>query len=70
MNCPNCGAPIISAVCEYCGTRHWEFESKIREMEREIKLIKTSAKQIERQMTLERLYEEVIDAMRKYSKGE
>lgn len=21
-NCPNCGAPISSPVCEYCGTRH------------------------------------------------
>lgn len=20
MNCPNCGAPIRGAVCEYCGT--------------------------------------------------
>ncbi len=20
-NCPNCGAPIISSECEYCGTR-------------------------------------------------
>ena len=20
-NCPNCGAPIKSSVCEYCGTR-------------------------------------------------
>lgn len=25
-NCPNCGAPIIAPVCDYCGTRHWGFE--------------------------------------------
>lgn len=24
MNCPNCGAPITSGVCEYCGTKHYE----------------------------------------------
>ena len=22
-NCPNCGAPIIGRICEYCGTVHW-----------------------------------------------
>ena len=25
-NCPNCGAPIVAPVCDYCGTRHWGFE--------------------------------------------
>lgn len=25
-NCPNCGAPIIAPVCDYCGTRHYGFE--------------------------------------------
>lgn len=23
-NCPNCGAPITSFVCEYCGTPHYK----------------------------------------------
>lgn len=23
-NCPNCGAPIIGRICEYCGTVHWQ----------------------------------------------
>ncbi len=22
INCPNCGAPIISERCDYCGTLH------------------------------------------------
>ena len=26
-NCPNCGAPIIAPVCDYCGTRHCGFEN-------------------------------------------
>lgn len=26
-NCPNCGAPITGPVCEYCGTRHWGYQS-------------------------------------------
>lgn len=23
-NCPNCGAPIVGLVCEYCGTHHYD----------------------------------------------
>lgn len=26
INCPNCGAPIVAAKCEYCGTRFPGFE--------------------------------------------
>lgn len=25
LNCPNCGAPIIGAKCEYCGTQFYDF---------------------------------------------
>lgn len=25
-NCPNCGAPITSKVCEYCGTHFSKFQ--------------------------------------------
>lgn len=25
LNCPNCGAPITSAQCEYCGTLFYDF---------------------------------------------
>ena len=25
MKCKNCGAPIVSRVCEYCGTEHKEY---------------------------------------------
>lgn len=24
-NCPNCGAPILGDVCEYCGTPFYDF---------------------------------------------
>ena len=24
-NCPNCGAPITDAKCQYCGTVHYDF---------------------------------------------
>lgn len=27
-NCPNCGAPIVAAQCEYCGTVFPEYVSK------------------------------------------
>lgn len=26
-NCPNCGAPIVAPVCEYCGTVHRGFRA-------------------------------------------
>ena len=29
-NCPNCGAPVIGRVCEYCGTRHAQENEHIR----------------------------------------
>ena len=25
LNCPNCGVPINGSVCEYCGTRFYDF---------------------------------------------
>lgn len=25
LNCPNCGAPITGATCEYCGTVFYDF---------------------------------------------
>jgi len=25
LNCPNCGAPITGATCEYCGTIFYDF---------------------------------------------
>lgn len=25
LNCPNCGAPITSGECEYCGTLFYDF---------------------------------------------
>lgn len=28
-NCPNCGAPITSAVCEYCGTHHAQDKKQV-----------------------------------------
>ena len=25
LNCPNCGMPIVSDTCEYCGTKFFDF---------------------------------------------
>lgn len=36
MNCPNCGAPITSKTCEYCGTIHAKKAEQVRvEVERD-----------------------------------
>lgn len=27
LNCPNCGAPIVSEKCQYCGTLFYDFSA-------------------------------------------
>ena len=59
-NCPNCGAPITSSKCEYCGTvfRDQRIDFLIDENER--------LKQVS---NIERLYNDAIFAIRAYSSG-
>lgn len=56
-NCPNCGAVITGPQCEYCGTRFPNYISpkkNIRHL-------------IENSITIQKLYEEALMAMRAYS---
>ena len=34
LNCPNCGAPIISKTCPYCGTTFINYIDKDEELRR------------------------------------
>ena len=27
LNCPNCGAPLVSEKCQYCGTLFYDFSA-------------------------------------------
>ena len=68
-NCPNCGAPIVSYQCEYCGTvlnvcRKVENEKTILKLENELVALKT--RQLYEQDILKELYEDTIRAMRSY----
>lgn len=69
-NCPNCGAPIASSQCEYCGTilydhRRLEIEKAMLELENEVLNLKT--RYLHEQNVCRDLYEEAIKAMRSYS---
>ena len=34
LNCPNCGAPITSKICPYCGTTFINYIDKDEELRR------------------------------------
>lgn len=66
-NCPNCGAPIISSQCEYCGTtfgRSSEYCSSDV-----LSLLKLKTEHLKRTTELNMLYEDALFAMRAYGSG-
>ena len=46
INCPNCGAPLHSNKCEYCGSEFVEEQTR-KETENEIELLKLQLTQAE-----------------------
>ena len=63
-NCPNCGAPINSPACEYCGTAFARQDApKARTM------LELENEFLKRNMEIKSLYEDAIFAMRAYSSG-
>lgn len=46
-NCPNCGAPINSYICEYCGTevKHYEPTENLDDLIRQRRLAEIQASQ-------------------------
>ena len=61
-NCPNCGAPITSSKCEYCGT-------VFRDFDREIYMLKQDIVNLGSRMRAEDIYAAAIKAMMSYSGG-
>lgn len=61
-NCPNCGAPITSNKCEYCGTVHRRGVSYYESLKRENDAINSAIK-------VNELYTEALIAMRHYADG-
>ncbi len=63
-NCPNCAAPIVGPVCEYCGTTFPWYRSSA-----EYELLKAKTCVIQEQDIVKTLYNEAIFAMRAYGSG-
>ena len=59
-NCPNCGAPITSYECEYCGT---VFEDPLENIRR----LESKTKDLQYSLYAKYLYVEAIKAMRPYN---
>lgn len=68
-NCPNCGAPIVAAKCEYCGTVFSnlpQFDTQRSCVIGDINLLKSINRHLEQQIMIEELYTSVLKAMRNY----
>jgi len=57
-NCPNCGAPVTSYKCEYCGT--------VFERLMEAEYLKSKTEELKQSLYVKSLYAEAIKAMRNY----
>lgn len=84
-NCPNCGAPVKGYQCEYCGTVFAErvdmsmvdidtYIKKKRTLEAaraelEVKILEAKNRSLDNAITIQRLYEDAIYAMRRYGRG-
>lgn len=58
LNCPNCGAPVVTWFCEYCGTRFGEDPTIKLHMDNEA---------LRNAMRIEALYNVSLNAMRAYA---
>lgn len=63
-HCPNCGAPKKDSVCEYCGT---QFDISQKSEKSELAILQQKLSVLRNDMMANRLYADVIDAMRQYS---
>ena len=60
-NCPNCGAVITGPTCEYCGTVFSNHTSEVIQIKIENDLLK-------QHIRMQQLYEDALNAMRKYTR--
>lgn len=62
-NCPNCGAPIKSHQCEYCGTVFADPDKHAK-----IEHLRSEIVALQEKCIVTQLYYEALNAMRNYSK--
>lgn len=68
-NCPNCGAPIVANKCEYCGTVFTSSpvpSAKVGYCTETITYLRLKNQLLQRQIELDHLYTEALNAMKKY----
>lgn len=65
INCPNCGAPVVADVCEYCGTVFRENLTNSDELLR----IHMDTTVLKNRIDIQELYTSAIKAMRSYAHG-
>lgn len=73
-NCPNCGAPIESDICEYCGTRFRKKNDVIsrftglsqERLKLENELLAAKTRMIADREQIKVLYKEALKTMRSY----
>jgi hypothetical protein len=59
-NCPNCGAPITSRQCEYCGTI-------FRNVTDDYEILQFKIDALNKSEEIKMFYEEALTAMRRYA---
>ena len=66
-NCPNCGAPIVSHKCEYCGTIFSKPAPDNRYVScKEIELLESMNACLKQQVVVKELCMSALKAMRSY----
>ena len=64
-NCPNCGAPIHGAKCEYCDTEFYILDEKCQSIRSELIQTQMSISQsIQSQMLLDRNLRDTVERLR------
>jgi RecJ-like exonuclease len=66
-SCPNCGAPINSVRCSYCGTVFGRARDDVSDAAATLLRLKHAS--LVHSMAVAKMYQDAIAAMRAYSRG-
>ena len=78
LNCPNCGAPITSEQCPYCGSVFSfsavketadEMSERMHDLKMAYEMGVLTANELRNAMQIKKMYDAAISDMREYGKG-